>query len=87
MSELEILFLYLLIYFLIFVTIIRPTCALETERKNKKPRQMLKANGMKVLRKIVNNTKIDRMIIQQIRESCGICGWKEEEEEENGTYM
>ena len=33
---------------------------------------MLEANGMKVLRKIVGKTKIDRIKSQEIRESCGI---------------
>ena len=33
---------------------------------------MLEANQMKVLRKIVGKTKIDRIRNQQIRESCGI---------------
>ena len=33
---------------------------------------MLKANEMKVMRKIVGKTKIDRIRRQQIRESCGI---------------
>ena len=37
-----------------------------------KNRQMLEANEMKVLRKIVGKTKIDRIRSQQIRESCGI---------------
>ena len=35
-------------------------------------RQILKANEMKVLRKIVGKTKIDIIRSQQIRESCGI---------------
>jgi hypothetical protein len=51
---------------------------------------MLEANEMKVLKKIADKTKIDRIRSQQIRESCGIhllmSGWKEEEEE-NGTNM
>ena len=49
---------------------------------------------MKLLRKIIGKTKIDRIRSLQIRESCGIqplmSGWKEEEEEEeeeNGTNM
>ena len=33
---------------------------------------MLEANEMKVLRKIVEKTKINRIRSQQIRESCGI---------------
>ena len=33
---------------------------------------MLEANEMRVLRKIVGKTKIDRIRRQQIRESCGI---------------
>ena len=33
---------------------------------------MLEANEMKLLRKIVGETKIDRIRSQQIRESCGI---------------
>ena len=33
---------------------------------------MLEANEMKVLKKIVGKTKIDRIRSQQIRESCGI---------------
>ena len=35
-------------------------------------RQMLEANEMKVPRKIVGKTKINRKISQQIRESCGV---------------
>ena len=38
--------------------------------KHKKTRQMLEANEMKVLRKIVDKTKIDRIRSEQIRESC-----------------
>ena len=52
---------------------------------------MLKANEMKVLRKIVRKTKIDRIRSQEIRECCGIKSineWVEKEEEkENGTDM
>ena len=33
---------------------------------------MLEANEMKLLRKVVDRTKIDRIRSQQIRESCGI---------------
>ena len=33
---------------------------------------MLEANEMKLLRKIVGKTKIDRIRIQQVREPCGI---------------
>ena len=33
---------------------------------------MLEANGMKVLKKVVGKTKIDRIRSQQIRESCSI---------------
>ena len=33
---------------------------------------MLKTNEMKISRKIVGKTKIDRIRSQQIRESCGI---------------
>ena len=33
---------------------------------------MLEANEMKVLKKIVGKTKINRITSQQIRESCGI---------------
>ena len=36
---------------------------------------MLEANMMKVLRKIVDKTKIDRIRSQQIIESCGINEW------------
>ena len=47
---------------------------------------MLGKNETKVLTKIVEKTKIDRIRSQQIRESCGIqllmSGRKEEEEEE-----
>ena len=39
---------------------------------NIKTTQMLEANEMKVVRKIVGKTKIDRLRSQQIRESCGI---------------
>ena len=42
--------------------------ALETSRT----RQMLEANEIKLLRKIVSKTKIDTIRSQQIRESCGI---------------
>ena len=49
---------------------------------------MLEANEIKVLRKIVGKTKIDRIRNQQITESSGIqpiiSGWKEEE---SGTNM
>ena len=41
---------------------------------------MLGSNGIKVLRKIVGKTKIDRIRSQQIRESCGtqpINEWEE----------
>ena len=45
---------------------------------------MFEANEMKVLRKIVVKTKIDRVISHQVREYCGIQlimnGCKEEEE-------
>ena len=51
---------------------------------------MLEAYEMKVLRKIVGKTEIDRIRSQQIRESCAnqpiMRGWKEEEEE-NGTIL
>ena len=40
--------------------------------RNIKNRQILEANKMKVSRKIVAKTKIDRIRSQQIRESCGI---------------
>jgi len=39
---------------------------------NIKTRQMLEANEMKVLRKIVGKTKINRIRSQQIRKSCSI---------------
>ena len=48
---------------------------------------MLEANEVKLLRKIVGKTKIDRIRSQEIRESSGIqpnllmSGWKEEEED------
>ena len=44
---------------------------------------------MKVLRKIVGKTKIDRIKSQQIREFCGIQSINErvEKEEENETNM
>ena len=55
--------------------------------KDSKTKQILKANEMKVLRKIVGKTKIDRIRSQQIRESCVsklvMSGWKEE----NGSSM
>ena len=35
-------------------------------------KQMLEANEMKLLRKIVGKTKIDKIRSQQIKESCGI---------------
>ena len=38
---------------------------------------MVEANEMRVLRKIVGKTKIDRIRRQQIRESCGIQPIKE----------
>ena len=44
----------------------------EEGQKHKKNRQMLEANEMKVLRKIVGKTKIDRIRSQQIRQSCCI---------------
>ena len=48
------------------------TYALETRAKTLKIRQMLEANRMKVLRKIVGKTKIDRIRSQHMRETCGI---------------
>ena len=49
---------------------------------------MLESNEMKVLRKVVCKTKVDRIRSQKIRESCGIrhlmSGWKEEG---SGTNM
>ena len=54
---------------------------------------MLEANEMKLLRKIVGETKIDRIRSQQIRESCGnqpINEWteiKRREWDENVTRM
>ena len=63
------------------------TYALETRTETSK---ILEANEMKVLRKIVGKTKIDRIRSQQIRESCGIyqsiIEWVEREEE-NGTNV
>jgi hypothetical protein len=47
------------------------TYAPETRAETKKTRHMLEANEMKLLRKIVGETKIDRIRSQQIRESCG----------------
>ena len=44
----------------------------ETHTHTHKNSQMLEANQMKVLRKIVGKTKIGRKRSQQIRESCGI---------------
>ena len=48
------------------------TYALETRAETYKTRQMLEANKMEVLRKIVGKTKIDRIRSQETRESCGI---------------
>ena len=48
------------------------TYAVETRSEISNTSQMLEANEMKVLRKIVDKTKIDRIRSQQIRESCGI---------------
>ena len=48
------------------------TYALETRVETSETRQMLEANEMKLQRKIVGKTKIDRIRSQQIRESCGI---------------
>ena len=48
------------------------TYAQETRAEISNTRQMLKANQMKVIRKIVGKTKINRIRNQQIRESCGI---------------
>ena len=42
---------------------------------------MLEANEMKVLRKIVGKTKIDRIRSQQIGESCVLMSGRKEEEE------
>ena len=39
---------------------------------NYETRQILGGNEMKVLKKIVGKTKIERIRCQQIRESCGI---------------
>ena len=65
-----------------------------TRVETPKTRRMLQANEMKILRKIVDKTKIDRITSQQISESCciqPINDWvkeeEEEEEEENGTNM
>jgi hypothetical protein len=58
----------------IYKATVRPimTYALETRAETSRTRQMLEANEIKVLRKIVDKTKIDRIRSQQIRESCGI---------------
>ena len=48
------------------------TYALEARSDTLKTRLMLETNEMKVLRKIVGKTKIDRIRNQQISESCGI---------------
>ena len=48
------------------------TYALETSAETSKTKQMLEANEMKLQRKIVDKTKIDRIRSQQIRESYGI---------------
>ena len=70
------------------------TYVLETRAVTSETRRRLETNGMKVLRKIVDKTKIDRITSQQISESCciqPINDWvkeeEEEEEEENGTNM
>ena len=41
-------------------------------RAKKKNRQMLEANEMIVIRRVVGKTKIDKIRSQQIRECCGI---------------
>ena len=49
---------------------------------------MLEANDMKVQRKIVEKTKIDRIRNQKIRESCSIQAIDEwVKGEGNGTFM
>ena len=48
------------------------TYALETRAETSRTRQMLEVNEMKVLRKIVGKTEIDRIRSQQIGESYGI---------------
>jgi hypothetical protein len=62
------------------------TYALETVVKTSKTSQMLEANEKKVLRKIVDKTKIDIIKSQQIRESwitnLVMSGWKEEKEDD-----
>ena len=52
---------------------VRPimTYTLETRVETSKATQMLEANEMKILRKIVK-TKIERIRSQQIGESCGV---------------
>ena len=53
-------------------------------RNIRKNSQMLEANDVKILRKIVGKTKIDRIGSQQIRESCGIQPINELEERRRG---
>ena len=49
------------------------TYALERQaRKHKITRQILEANGMKVLRKIVAKTKVDGIRSQKIKQPTGI---------------
>ena len=48
------------------------TYALGTRAETSKTRQMLVINELKLLRKIIGRTKVDRIRSQQIRESCGI---------------
>ena len=45
------------------------TYALETRAGTLKRRQMLEANEMKILRKVVGKTRIERIRRQKIRES------------------
>ena len=62
-------------------------CTRNKER-NIKTRQILEANEMNVLRKIVGKTKVDRIRSQQIRESSGIQPineWAERRRKENGN--
>ena len=71
----------------IYKATVRPIMAYALETA--KTRQMLEANEMKVLRKLVGKPKIDRIRSQQIRDHAVsnllMSGWKEEEE--NGTNM
>ena len=63
------------------------TYALETKAETSNTRQMLEANMMTVLRKIVGKTKIDRIRSQKMIESCDINEWVERKRREWNEHI